>query len=75
MEPYAIRANKFFHNLGFKHAFQKCVLIFVHRHNNNSRKFKGWCGNFIQMSFELGKPTSVTYAFDIAFYKNGQLEE
>jgi hypothetical protein len=76
-EPYAynLYTNNFFYISEFNSAFQKCVLNFARGHNNSGRKFDGYCGNFIQMSFELGKPTSATYAFKIAFYKNDLLEE
>ena len=67
-------ANNFFCDSGFNSAFQRCVEGFRLEHNNNG-KFEGWCGTFTQMSFELGKPTSATYAFKLAFYKDGQLEE
>lgn len=68
-------ANNFFHVSRFNAAFQERVEGFRLEHKNNGKTFDGWYGNFIQMSFELGEPTSATYAFNISFYKNGRLEE
>ena len=69
------RANTFFCNPSFNSTFQECVEGFRLEHKNTGRKFEGYCGTFTQMSFELGKPTSATYTFDISFYKDGRLEE